>query len=775
MSTTPQPPESAGPPPAWWRRRTVALAGAGGAPWPSEWAWSWRWALTTTGRRAPDGGTSSTTGTGPAATGPDATAGGPGRPATVRPPRLPGATGGTGGTGTGATAPVARPGTAAAPGPIAFASRRFGAPGIFVVAGDGTGEKRLTPAQGEYFTPVWSPDGTRIAFAGRRVDNTDVYVVNADGSGERRLTTDAGNDFDPAWSPDGRRIAFTPSGARRRAVSPGSTGTPPTSTSSTPTGAGSADWPTPADDEFGPAWSPDGTPGRLHPRHRRRGGHLGGRRPTGADARAIVNPPGQNVSPVWSPDGTRLAFVSNRAGNSDVFVAGADGSGARAVTGDPGEDLSPAWSPDGRRLAYISQRSADRDVHVVDADGRNDRALAANRSEEATPAWSPDGGPGRLRVGPRRHPPPLLRGRRRLRPPPPDPRPGPRLRPPLEAGGGLVPARRERRVESLHPAFVGPGRLPTRTTARTCGSRRSGGRSRTGRRRGGRGHPGRRRCGPGRRGSRRSGRGCRLTTRPGSTAAVGAGRWAAALARTAGRWTEARVVAVAEPVGAGSGGDDRRRPPAAAVVPAEALTLRPPASRPDRSSPEMSRPGTMALTRASTPAADRPRPVPSAAVAQLICSGWAASTWPDQRSRAEAANPAPAGPSVRAGRETARFSRSRLAGRHGDAVAGGEGGRRRRRPAPSATLAASTQAWLTRPSGLADHVDGSPRSGPWRREMGVGLRPIGGTGRGGAEDTEGQQGASADGGDPSGASSHESSSRSRGSALTRCPSPFPAA
>ena len=148
-----------------------------------------------------------------------------------------------------------------------------------------------------------------------------------------------------------------------------------------------------------------------------------------------MNPPGQNVSPVWSPDGTRLAFVSTRAGNSDVFVAGADGSGARAVTGDPGEDLSPAWSPDGRRLAYISQRSADRDVHVVDADGRNDRALAANRSEEATPTWSPTGsGWPSCRTG-TASATLLRRGRRRLRPAPPHPRPWPRLRPPLETRG----------------------------------------------------------------------------------------------------------------------------------------------------------------------------------------------------------------------------------------------------------------------------------------------------------------------------------------------------
>jgi TolB protein len=41
-------------------------------------------------------------------------------------------------------------------------------------------------------------------------------------------------------------------------------------------------------------------------------------------------------------------------------------------------------------LAYVSQRNGDSDVYVVDADGRNDHPVAANRSEEATPVWSPD-------------------------------------------------------------------------------------------------------------------------------------------------------------------------------------------------------------------------------------------------------------------------------------------------------------------------------------------------------------------------------------------------
>ena len=237
-------------------------------------------ALTTTGRRAPTGAPRRRRGPGRRPPAPNGTAGGPGPTGDGSTTPAPGAAGGTGGSGPASTAPVPRPGTDG-PGLVAFASRRFGAPGIFVVSGDGTGEKRLTPAQGEYFTPVWSPDGTRIAFTGRRADNTDVYVMKADGSGERRLTSDAGNDFDPAWSPDGRRIAFTaqrgpaagsvPRGEqehlrrvrRRRRRGRGA-----------PTGRLHRR-------RVRPGLVARRKPGRLHPRHRRRGGHLGGRTPTG--------------------------------------------------------------------------------------------------------------------------------------------------------------------------------------------------------------------------------------------------------------------------------------------------------------------------------------------------------------------------------------------------------------------------------------------------------------------------------------------------------------
>ena len=58
--------------------------------------------------------------------------------------------------------------------------------------------------------------------------------------------------------------------------------------------------------------------------------------------------------PAWSPDGRRIAFASNRDGNSEVYVMHADGSHQRRLTRHPASDAFPAWSPDGKRIAFLS-------------------------------------------------------------------------------------------------------------------------------------------------------------------------------------------------------------------------------------------------------------------------------------------------------------------------------------------------------------------------------------------------------------------------------------
>lgn len=60
----------------------------------------------------------------------------------------------------------------------------------------------------------------------------------------------------------------------------------------------------------------------------------------------------RNHSPAWSPDGTRLAFVSNRNGDPQIYVMNTDGGEAKQVTDAEKGAANPVWSPDGKKMAF---------------------------------------------------------------------------------------------------------------------------------------------------------------------------------------------------------------------------------------------------------------------------------------------------------------------------------------------------------------------------------------------------------------------------------------
>jgi len=112
-----------------------------------------------------------------------------------------------------------------------------------------------------------------------------------------------------------------------------------------------------------------------------------------------LTPPGSphlpsDHDPVWSPDGARIAFVSDRDqfDNSDIYVMNADGTGVVRLTNDPGDDLEPSWSPDGTRIAFTSKREGSADIFILTVDGAFIMNLTrAPSSADFEPAWSPDG------------------------------------------------------------------------------------------------------------------------------------------------------------------------------------------------------------------------------------------------------------------------------------------------------------------------------------------------------------------------------------------------
>jgi Tol biopolymer transport system component len=238
---------------------------------------------------------------------------------------------------------------------IAFTSDRDGNEEIYVADADGTNVVRLTDEGAADRYATWSPDGTRLVFASMRQSPWKIFVMDAadidnDGNGDNlvQLTNNSDSDLLPVWSPDGARIAFV----------------------SDRTG-------------FAQVFVMDAN---------------------GSNQTSLTTGSSQNQEPNWSPDGRRIAWGSTRDGNYEIYTMDAedldnDGHGDNVVrlTNTSASDYDPSWSPDGSRIAFLSDRDGNNEIYVMDADGGYQVNLTQNAADDIMPDWRPQvsgGSPG---------------------------------------------------------------------------------------------------------------------------------------------------------------------------------------------------------------------------------------------------------------------------------------------------------------------------------------------------------------------------------------------
>ena len=89
--------------------------------------------------------------------------------------------------------------------------------------------------------------------------------------------------------------------------------------------------------------------------------------------------------------GEKIAFVSDRDGNPEIYSVNLDGTGVTRLTNAPGSDDEPAWSPDGQRIAFSSDRTGFPEVYVMNANGSNVVRRTFSGWHSGSPAWTPDG------------------------------------------------------------------------------------------------------------------------------------------------------------------------------------------------------------------------------------------------------------------------------------------------------------------------------------------------------------------------------------------------
>lgn len=97
-------------------------------------------------------------------------------------------------------------------------------------------------------------------------------------------------------------------------------------------------------------------------------------------------------------DNTQISFVSERDGNTEIYVMNADGSMQMPLTNLGLQLRNPAWSPDGRQLAFSADNNSNTEIYVMDVLCEHIASdclsqpinLTETNSDSIEPEWSPD-------------------------------------------------------------------------------------------------------------------------------------------------------------------------------------------------------------------------------------------------------------------------------------------------------------------------------------------------------------------------------------------------
>jgi TolB protein len=214
---------------------------------------------------------------------------------------------------------------------------------LFAYKPDSLPLTRLTYGPWDDIMPTFSPDGAHLAFSSNRNGYWNLYVMELSTGQIQQITDSADYEAAPTWSPDGLWLAYE-------------------------------------------SYSPESEGGLdIHIRSIE-----------GGDPIRLTEDPAADHSPAWSSQGRVIAFVSNRSGEPEIWLADLDKVGEERFTNISRSSVSseafPVWSPDGSKLAWASDQDGYRGLYIWDGNPLADSSVKlAYIGNGDQPAWSPDG------------------------------------------------------------------------------------------------------------------------------------------------------------------------------------------------------------------------------------------------------------------------------------------------------------------------------------------------------------------------------------------------
>lgn len=246
--------------------------------------------------------------------------------------------------------------------------------------------EQLTDGPGYDYQPDCSPDGRFVVYTKYNQDALELWMLEIATRESWQLTRTGAVNVEPRWSPDGARIVWVSTQYNRRfhifgaAVRGGKL-------LNVERWTGESRSPLPRyyysafDTEISPAWLPSGKE-ILFVSNR---GHIYGSggfwrmeaRP-GAEPKEIhYEETTWKARPEASPDGGRVVFASYTGRQwHQLWLMSPQGGNPLPLTYGEYDNVNPRWSPDDRRIAFISNRSGNVQLFTMEIPGGGEHVVA---------------------------------------------------------------------------------------------------------------------------------------------------------------------------------------------------------------------------------------------------------------------------------------------------------------------------------------------------------------------------------------------------------------
>lgn len=260
--------------------------------------------------------------------------------------------------------------------------------------------EQLTAGPGYDYQPDWSADGRWVVFARYDHDAVELWSLDLRDGQTRKMTSGGAVNVEPRFSPDGKRLAYVSTSYKGHFhifVGRFDEGSLKEVEQLTPEHIS----PLPryyysqADHEISPVWTRDGAD-ILFVSNR---GHIYGTggfwmikaepgREAGEEHYRDVHYEETNwkARPDFSPDGKRVVYASylGQAWHQ-LWVMPATGGDAFPISYGTFDNINPRWSPDGSKIAFISNRNGNTSLWVQTIPGGDQTEVVAHERKYLKP------------------------------------------------------------------------------------------------------------------------------------------------------------------------------------------------------------------------------------------------------------------------------------------------------------------------------------------------------------------------------------------------------